>query len=315
MSTCRGVDVSAYQSPQNWREHRTNGLVFAFAKASEGEHSRDARFSTHIRGIQGAGLVAGAYHFGWPNQDPRAEAENYIAAARPYAGAGFCHWLDLERYSDGRNYRGKSAAQIKVWVNTWLTLVRTAFPHQRVGVYTSADDLKAGHVPAGTPIWYPAYPWGPAAFTKAEAAARPKPSGWAPLIWQFTSQPMDRSIAYMSGAELRAWAAGETAQPARPKVSLAAVVYAATHKAADEKKHPSGADDVAHVQDALVANGRLKRGAFVRGIFDEPTKAAYSKEQLAQGFKGTKPGGAADGTPGKKSLTTLGKRRGFTVVA
>ncbi|MFI5524973.1 GH25 family lysozyme [Streptomyces platensis] len=310
MSTCRGVDVSAYQGPQNWREHRTNGVTFAFAKASEGMRGRDARFATHIKGIKGAGLVPGAYHFGWPNQDPRAEADNYIAAVRPYAGPGFCHWLDLERYSDGRNYRGKSAAQIKIWVQAWLSRVQTAFPHQRVGVYTSGDDLKAGHVPAGTPIWYPAYPWGPAAFSKAEAAARPKPSGWAPLLWQFTSQPMDRSIAYMSAAELRAWASGESAQPARPTVSLAAVVYAATHAAADEKKHPGGADDVARVQDALVANGRLKKGAFSRGIFDVPTKTGYAAEQRAQHFTGA----AADGVPGKKSLTALGKKRGFTVV-
>ncbi|MEV7470279.1 GH25 family lysozyme [Streptomyces kronopolitis] len=311
MSTCRGVDVSAYQSPQNWREHRTNGLVFAFAKASEGMHGRDDRFATHIKGIQGAGLLAGAYHFGWPNQDPRAEADNYIAAVRPYAGAGFCHWLDLERYSDGRNYKGKSAAQIKIWVTAWLARVQTAFPHQRVGVYTSADDLKAGHVPAGTPIWYPEYPWGPAAFSKAEAAARPKPSGWAPLLWQFTSQPMDRSIAYMSAAELRAWASGESAQPGRGVVSLAAVVYGATHSMADEKKHPSGADDIARVQDALVANGRLKKGSFARGIFDVPTKEGYAAEQRAQHFTGA----AADGVPGKKSLTTLGKRHGWTVVA
>ncbi|WP_051797721.1 glycoside hydrolase family 25 protein [Streptomyces sp. NRRL S-337] len=311
MSTCRGVDVSAYQSPQNWREHRTNGVVFAFAKASEGMHSRDSRFGAHMKGIQGAGLTCGAYHFGWPSQDPKEEADNYIAAVRPFAGKGFCHWLDLERYPDGRNYRGKSAAQIREWVTTWLARVRTAFPHQRVGVYTSGDDLKAGHVPAGTPLWYPAYPWGPAAFTKAEAATRPKPAGWAPLLWQFTSQPMDRSIAYMSAAELRAWASGEVAQPS---VSLAAVVYGATHSIADEKKHPGGTDDITRVQDALVADGRLK-GAFARGFFDEPTKAAYSREQLAQGFKGTKPGQAADGTPGKKSLTALGKRHGWKVVA
>ncbi|MFF8901658.1 glycoside hydrolase family 25 protein [Streptomyces lydicus] len=309
------MDVSTYQQPQDWKKLKAEGVAFAWAKATEGMHARDSRFAAHIRAIQAAGLVSGAYHFGWPTQDPRAEADNYIEAVRPYAGKGFVHWLDLERYPDGRNYKGKSAAQIKIWVQSWVTRVQTAFPHQRVGVYTSADDLKAGHVPAGTPLWYPAYPWGKAEFTRAEAAARPKPAGMSPLIWQFTDKPMDRSIAYMSAAELRAWAAGDTAQPARPKVSLAAVVYGATHNVADEKKHPGGADDIARVQDALVADGRLKKGTFARGIFDVPTKGAYSKEQLAQGFKGTKPGQAADGTPGKTSLTALGKRHGWTVVA
>jgi GH25 family lysozyme M1 (1,4-beta-N-acetylmuramidase) len=210
MATCRGVDVSIYQDVQDWAARKGEGVVFAFAKASEGQHSRDSRFTTHIRGIKAAGLIAGAYHFGWPNQDVAVEADNYISAVKPFAGKGFCHWLDLERYADGRNYQGKTDAQIAVWVTTWLARVRTAFPGQRVGVYTSADDIAKGHVPLGVPLWYPAYPWGPATYSRAEAAAQPTVSGRSPLIWQFTSQPIDRSIAYLSAAGLRAWAEGIT---------------------------------------------------------------------------------------------------------
>jgi GH25 family lysozyme M1 (1,4-beta-N-acetylmuramidase) len=210
MATCRGIDVSAYQGTQDWAARKAEGVVFAFAKASEGQTSRDPKFAAHMRGIIAAGLVHGAYHFAWPTQDPVREADNYIAAVKEFARKGFCHWLDLERYSDGRNYAGKSSAQIAVWVTTWLARVRNAFPGQRVGVYTSADDIAKGHVPLGVPLWYPAYPWGPAAYSRAEAAAQPKPSGRAPLIWQFTSQPIDRNICYLSAADLRAWAAGTT---------------------------------------------------------------------------------------------------------
>lgn len=212
MTTCRGIDVSAYQSPQDWKARKAEGVVFAFAKASEGQTSRDPRFDAHIRGIIAAGLIPGAYHFAWPTQDPAREAANYIAAVRPYARAGFVHWLDLERYSDGRNYTGRTDKQIAAWVTAWLAAVEKAFPGQRVGVYTSADDVAKGHVPDGVPFWYPAYPWGPAAYSRAEAAAQPKVSGRSPLIWQFTSQPIDRSIAYMSAADLRAWAAGTTTE-------------------------------------------------------------------------------------------------------
>jgi GH25 family lysozyme M1 (1,4-beta-N-acetylmuramidase) len=210
MATTRGIDVSAYQGTQDWAAHKKTGVTFAFAKASEGERSRDGQFDTHISGIIKASLVPGAYHFGWPTQNPATEAVNYIGAVKPYASAtaGFVHWLDLERYSDGRNYAGRSATQIKAWVTAWLTAVQKAFPGQRVGVYTSGSDLAVGHIPAGVPLWYPAYPWGAAAYTKAEAAAQPKPSGRAPLFWQFTSQPLDRSIAYLSAADLRTWAAG-----------------------------------------------------------------------------------------------------------
>ncbi|MEU3984226.1 glycoside hydrolase family 25 protein [Streptomyces sp. NPDC026672] len=217
MATCRGMDVSTFQGTQNWAAHKADGVVFAFAKASEGEHSRDAKFTTHIKGIIDAGMVPGAYHFAWPNQDVAAEAANYVGAVRPYARAGFTHWLDLERYSDGRNYAGRSAAQIKAWATSWIAAVRRAFPGQRVGVYTSASDISAGHLPSGVPLWYPAYPWGPADYGRAEGAARPNPSGVSPLIWQFTSEPLDRSIAYLSAAGLRAWAAGDTEEDEMPQ--------------------------------------------------------------------------------------------------
>lgn len=209
MATSRGIDVSAYQGAQDWAAHKKAGLAFAFAKASEGERTHDARFATHIKGIVAAGLVPGAYHFAWPNQSATTEAANYIAAVKPYARAGvFTHWLDLERMSDGRNYQGRTAAQIKAFAEAWIAAVHHAFPGQRVGVYTSASDIAAGHVPAGVPLWYPAYPWGAAAYAKAEAATQPRPSGRAPLIWQFTSTPMDRSICYLSAAQLHEWAAG-----------------------------------------------------------------------------------------------------------
>lgn len=248
MATCRGIDVSTYQGTQDWATLRKDGLVFAFAKASEGQHSRDAKFDTHIAGIIKAGLIPGAYHFAWPNQDVKAEAANYVSAVRPYAkaGAGFTHWLDLERYTDGRNYTGRSAAQIKAWATAWIAAVQAAFPGQRVGIYTSASDLSSGHVPAGVPLWYPAYPWGAAAYSKAEAAAQPKPSGRAPLIWQFTSQPVDRSIAYLSEAAFRAWAAGTT----------------------EEDSVALTSDDISKVADAVVAKLLAGGGALENSDLD-----------------------------------------------
>jgi GH25 family lysozyme M1 (1,4-beta-N-acetylmuramidase) len=210
----RGIDVSAYQGTQDWAALARGGLTFAFAKASEGRHSRDGRFAGHISGIIAAGLVPGAYHYGWPSQDPAAEAANYAAAVRAFARRGFLHILDLERRSDGANYGGRTALEIRVWAETWIAAVRAAYPGQRVLVYTSADDITADRMPrTADALWYPAYPSGPMTYTQAEAHARPTPSGLHPLFWQFTSTPVDRSIAYLSPADLRAWAAGKTPTP------------------------------------------------------------------------------------------------------
>lgn len=215
MATCRGVDVSVYQTAQNWTARKAEGVVFAFAKASEGEHTHDTRFAQHITAVIDAGLVPGAYHFGWPNQSATTEAANYVAAVKPHARPGFVHWLDLERRSDGANYAGISAAGILSYAKAWIKAVQVAFPGQRVGVYTSGSDLTAGHAPTDAPLWYPAYPWsGAATYAQAEAHARPAPAGRTPLFWQFTSTPLDRSICYLSESALRTWAAGtETDMP------------------------------------------------------------------------------------------------------
>jgi GH25 family lysozyme M1 (1,4-beta-N-acetylmuramidase) len=220
-STSRGIDVSAYQPVQDWEALKSGGLAFAFAKASEGQTSHDPKFATHIKGIKAAGLVPGAYHFAWPNQDAAKEAANYIAAVKAHAGTGFLHWLDLEAYSDRRNYKGRTAAQIKAYATAWVAAVQKAFPGQRVGIYTSGTDIAAGHVPAGVPLWYPAYPGSRVdTFAEAEAASKPAPSGRAVTIWQFTSTPargprVDSNLCYMSASALRTWATGDTA-PSTP---------------------------------------------------------------------------------------------------
>ncbi|WP_225859667.1 glycoside hydrolase family 25 protein [Streptomyces albicerus] len=266
MATCRGVDISGYQGPQDWAAHKRAGVVFAWAKASEGQRSRDSRFDAHIAAIIKAGLVPGAYHFAWPNQDAVTEANNYIGAVKPYAAShDFVHWLDLERYSDGRNYAGRTSAQIRAWAETWIARVQAAFPRQRVGVYTSRADIAKAHLPPGVPLWYPQYPWGEASYERAEAAPQSRPSGRSPLFWQFTSQPMDRNICYLSAARLRAWAAGEEDDVALSDADvqkIAEAVFAKLFKTDDFLKAPADATDYAtnpfwtlqtHVQATTVA--------------------------------------------------------------
>jgi GH25 family lysozyme M1 (1,4-beta-N-acetylmuramidase) len=314
MATSRGIDVSSFQKTQDWAAHKKNGAVFAWAKASEGEHTHDAKFATHIKGIKAAGLVPGAYHFAWPTQDVAKEAANYNAAVKPYAGPGFVHWLDLERRSDGANYAGRSNAQIHDWAAKWIELVQKAHPGQRVGIYTSGDDIAKGHAPAGVPLWYPAYPGTRVdTYAEAEHAARPKPSGHTVAIWQFTSNPagsgpnLDLDLCYMSAADLRTWAGGAKPTPTpapKPKVDLSNVV-----RAVHDYPHHPAVDSVKAVQKALAAEGLYK--GTVDGVAGPKTKAAYAAWQRHLGYSGT----AADGVPGKTSLTKLGQKHGFSVVA
>lgn len=212
-ATSRGIDVSSYQGAQDWKTLAAGGLTFVQVKASEGEHTHDTRYRAHMDGVLSvASLLPGAYHYGWPTQDPHAEADNYIEVVSSDADRhpGFVHWLDLERRTDGANYAGRSSAQIRAYAEAWITRVRAAHPRQRVGCYTSKDDIAAGRYPRNSDaLWYPAYPAGAMTYTQAEQRSRPAP-GVTPLLWQFTSTPVDRSICYMTPAQLRAWAGAIT---------------------------------------------------------------------------------------------------------
>lgn len=218
-ATCRGVDVSAYQANQDWKALVKAGVAFAWIKASEGQHTHDPKFATHAKAARAAGVQIGGYHFGWPNQDVHAEAANYVAAVKAYAKAGthFVHWLDVEAYSDHRNVRGVSAAHIRTWVTTWVQLVEKAYPGQRVDVYAGGPAHTAGWVPAGLGAWYPAYPWTSGSYAQAEAHARPSVAGRQVTMWQFTSKPLDRTLCYMSAAQLREWADTGPKKPAPVK--------------------------------------------------------------------------------------------------
>lgn len=204
------VDVSDNQgSHQDWKGF---GIHMGIAKATEGQRKRDAWFIRHIADIKAAGLVRGAYHFAWPNQSASTEADNYIAAVKPYAGPGFVHILDLEPYSEKpgvppRNYVGRTDAQIRAYATAWVAYIKAAFPGQRVLVYTPGSNYSR-HYPANSDgYWYPAYPVQGRSFAAAAAAAIRPPvfGGRGVWGWQFTSKPRDMSVIYLSPEALRTW--------------------------------------------------------------------------------------------------------------
>jgi peptidoglycan hydrolase-like protein with peptidoglycan-binding domain len=96
--------------------------------------------------------------------------------------------------------------------------------------------------------------------------------------------------------------------PAKPKVSLAHVVYAAKHDPAAAQGHTSHKAEVLLVEKALQAEGLIAAG-YVDGSFGTLTAAAYKAWQKRLGYTGS----AADGIPGKTSLSKLAARHGFTV--
>jgi peptidoglycan hydrolase-like protein with peptidoglycan-binding domain len=95
---------------------------------------------------------------------------------------------------------------------------------------------------------------------------------------------------------------------AKPKVSLAHVVYAAKHDPQAAQGHTSYRAEVLLVEKALHAEGLLA-SQYVDGSFGTRTVTAYAALQRRYDYSGS----AADGIPGKTSLSKLAARHGFTV--
>lgn len=74
----KGVDVSSYQRDIDWKGLESEGIRFAFIKATEGSDHRDGRFEYNWKEANGTDMKVGAYHFLSYDTPGETQAENYI---------------------------------------------------------------------------------------------------------------------------------------------------------------------------------------------------------------------------------------------
>jgi len=105
---------------------------------------------------------------------------------------------------------------------------------------------------------------------------------------------------------------GPLPAPVRPKVSLRLLRLAAERnpKAAGTPVTYAG---TSIVETALVDEGLLAK-RFNDGHYGTTTLTGMSEWQEICGYQGRAPGQPADGVPGRKTLTLLGAKHGFTVI-
>ncbi|MFE9064954.1 N-acetylmuramoyl-L-alanine amidase [Streptomyces violaceusniger] len=99
--------------------------------------------------------------------------------------------------------------------------------------------------------------------------------------------------------------------PSAPRVDLSRLIQAAKADPSAKQGHQTYMAGVNLVENALVKEGLLGKTYAGDGSFGSVTVAAYAAWQRKCGYSGK----AADGIPGKDSLTRLGKKHGFTVIA
>ncbi|KAG1780259.1 glycoside hydrolase family 25 protein [Suillus placidus] len=74
-----GIDVSSYyQSTVDWNSWKSNGVTFAYIKATEGTTYTNPDFSSQYTGATNAGLIRGGYHFAHPDSSTGATQASYF---------------------------------------------------------------------------------------------------------------------------------------------------------------------------------------------------------------------------------------------
>ena len=146
-----GIDVSHYQKHIDWKSVATQGIHFAFIKATEGETYRDSLFCKNWMEIKEAGIKRGAYHFFRPTVPAEAQVRNFIEWIE--LGHG-----DLAPVLDVEVTDGVSEEALREGVKTWLHLVESTYKIKPV-IYTNQKFFNrylAGHF-QGYPVWIARY--------------------------------------------------------------------------------------------------------------------------------------------------------------
>ncbi|KAH9035936.1 glycoside hydrolase family 25 protein [Lactarius pseudohatsudake] len=120
----QGIDVSHFQGTLNWNTIKSQGVVFAYIKATEGTTFIDPNFSSNYVGATNAAVIRGAYHFAHPDTSSgAAQATFFLAHGGGWSGDGITlpGALDLE----GTCY-GLTAAQMVAWIQDFSNTYHSA---------------------------------------------------------------------------------------------------------------------------------------------------------------------------------------------
>ncbi len=211
-----GIDISHWQGRVDWARVRTDGVTFAFMKATEGTSYADPTLTTNWAGAEAAGIYRAAYHFARPSTaagSAQAQARFFVSRAGTFQDTG-----DLPPVLDLEATGGLGSTALRAWVATWLSTVQRLTgrtPILYFSPYFWIDHLGNSTAFTRYPLWIAHYTTG----------APLVPGGWPTwTFWQRTSSgrvagiggPVDLNRFNGSQAQLATLAhtsGGSTAPP------------------------------------------------------------------------------------------------------
>jgi lysozyme len=120
-----GIDVSHHQGSVNWHRVAEAGVLFAFAKATEGNSFSDPEFAANWSGMKNAGVVRGAYHFFRPARPVDAQVDNFVQVVGEVGDSDLPPVLDLEEAPTphGEEWEDVPSDQRVPLIVSWLDAV------------------------------------------------------------------------------------------------------------------------------------------------------------------------------------------------
>ncbi|MDB6057894.1 MAG: hypothetical protein JWO95_1738 [Verrucomicrobiales bacterium] len=127
-----GTDVSHYQQTVDWVKCKTNGIAFAYTKATEGTGYIDDTLVSHINGAKAQGIPIGLYHYARPDLHPNitgassadSEAQYFINTAGPYIKTGGQYLIPmLDWEAPGITNTSLNQTTSSQWLNEWCYYV------------------------------------------------------------------------------------------------------------------------------------------------------------------------------------------------
>lgn len=216
-----GVDVFSGYGVIDWRRVAAAGVRFAICKCTEGNEPKrnDVHFARNVAGAKAAGIIVGAYHFGYPlrsgpglpaGRSPKEQAERFFEVSKGLGSSAGelpptldfewpARWDKRHVDADGKLIDqwlrwGIDAAFIAEWGLECLEHIERLFG--RVPIVYEYPDFRAMLGEHGKSSAWNRYPLWIATYPESARAAPLPPSGAKPIlnapwkdwaIWQFSA--------------------------------------------------------------------------------------------------------------------------------
>jgi lysozyme len=204
-----GVDVYAYNKPNDWTAARNAGVKFAFVKASENNFA-DTGFADNWSRARETGMLRGAYHFFHPEQNNAAQQADVFIQAVGQDQGELPPVLDLETIFERRSNGEVRPIGLPIpslmltRIKAWLDQVEAAFGRKPI-IYSREEFLRTNGINAAWtrdyPLWLAQYPLFLGPNNKweqiSDATIRPVPSQGMPTqpagfqrwkFWQYSDR-------------------------------------------------------------------------------------------------------------------------------